>query len=255
MSFFRNLIERVPFKYRHLNLRLKTLLVVIPASFITISLFTLLLTTLGRRYLTQSSEHFISALGQQLGFSIGRSYKIDNSRSLYRLIQEYMAYDNQILGITIVRKNGEITADSNPQRVFDKENDPDIRRVLKSGKIFLKETTSENRFVYKMVVPLFLWESRKIQGALKIDYDASRTFRLLKRIQFYGWVLAVVFSMIMAFFLVFFLNTKVTRPISELMYFITQFDFYKQVNYSMFSSSKDEIGRLEDKFYQLLKNL
>ncbi len=249
-----------PFFLKFLNrqyvpLRWKILAIILPILLVSIIIFTYIQAITIRKSLVNNTEHFLTALSEQLSLNVGRSYEIDNSRSLYQLISEYIDYDDRIENIRIVKKNGEITADINPDIVFSKDDNLYIKQVLNSGKSVTRNYSENGKTIYESIVPIIRWETTEINGALLLKYDATSIFQVLSNLQRTAVIGTSLLLLIVAAGLAGFLERYIARPVEELSEFVNNYDSSKPMVKPPEIKSRDEIHSLATAFIQLIENL
>ncbi|MFQ5708821.1 MAG: ATP-binding protein [bacterium] len=238
-----------------LSLRWKTLIVILPLIFLTLVVFTLLHIHTNQSYLITNTENFLASLAHQLSFSIGRGYEIDNSRSLYRLVKEYMAYDSRILGISVINQDKEITADSNPEKIFAFETDPGVAQVLAGGGEVLRRYSKDGQDLYQFIVPIYVWETHKVNGTLVLKYDVTQMFRSLRKLQMAVIFWSALLLVLLAIGITLFLERNITRPLGHLTRVVSGVNILNPVAPDLDIKTKDEIGTLARTFTNLLDNL
>jgi len=249
-----------PFFLKFLNrqyvpLRWKILAIILPILLVSVVVFTYIQAITIRNSLVSNTEHFLTALSKQLSLNVGRSYEIDNARSLYQLISEYIDYDDRIENIRIVKKDGEITADINPDIVFSRDDDPNIQRVLHSGKSVTRKYSENGKTIYESIVPIIRWETTEINGALLLKYDATSIFHLLSNLQRTAVIGTSFLLLIVAAGLAGFLERYIARPVEQLSEFVSNYDSSKPTVKPPEIKSRDEIHSLAVAFVQLIENL
>ncbi|MFQ5866159.1 MAG: ATP-binding protein, partial [bacterium] len=242
-------------KLPYLSLRWKTLLIVLPLIIVTFVAFTLLHILANRNHLISNTEHFLYNLVHQLRFNVARSYEIDNSRSLFQFVTECIAYDSRIVNIRIVRQGGEITADSDPNKIFAVNTDPEVDQILSGEALVLRRYSQDDKEYYKIIVPIYVWESNIVSGALVLQYDASQMFLAMSRLQTVGIIGSLVIIILSGVGITWFLERGITGPLSQLTQYVSHVDILKPSVPNMEIKSKDEIGTLARSFTQLLQNL
>lgn len=240
---------------QNLGLRWKILLVILPLILITFVVFTLAHNFALRNHLISNTEQFLSTLGRQISFNIARDYGIDNSRSLYQLVKEYVDYDKRLDDIRVIKQGGEITADRDPDKIFTLESDPDVFEVLDSGQYTLRRYAKQGREDYKLIVPIRIWQSETISGALVLKYDASDVFQTLRALQTASIFWTSLLILLIGIIITLFLRQSITGPLERLTQVVSSVDVRKPSIPELDIKSEDEVGTLARTFTQLIENL
>lgn len=237
------------------SLRWKILFIVLPLILVSFVGFTFMHLYTSRKELVYNTELFLTTLVDQLSFNIARSYEIENSRSLYQLVKEYVDYDSHIVKLRIIKQGGEITADSDPGNIFNVDSSPEVAQVLRGGPVVLDQYALKGKYFYKLVVPIYVWQSKNVNGALLLKYDVTRLFKTLHRLQVTGIVWSLAFIVIIAVVIAFYLERTVVGPLSRLTQYVSGVDIRRPDLPQLKIVSKDEVGVLSAAFRQLLEHL
>ncbi len=193
-----------------------------------------------------------------LGFSktvaldIARGYEINNTRSLYSLLDELEHFDNRILTLTVIDTNAVVTADIKSDKLFSIDSSTAVLHVLQTKNEYIEFDESRHEAI--VAVPINHTHAGITLGVFKATFSIQGLYSVLSNLQ----QIIIAVSLIIFVFLVFGLLLMTRKIIVKpLQRFLPVLERIQRGDFSVTLPVKnnDEIGVLSRHVNQMAVGL
>ncbi len=184
-----------------------------------------------------------------LGFSktvaldIARGYEINNTRSLYSLLDELEHFDSRIKSLSVLDTNGVVTSDLKSDQLFTRDTSVAIIHVLSTKQEYVEFNESRNEAV--IAVPIKRTHAGLVIGVFKVTFSIQGLYQVLHTLQ---QIIIIVSLIVFAFLVIGILLMTRKIIVKPLQSFLPVLERIQRGDFSVTLpiKNKDEIGVLAE---------